>query len=180
MNRLLSYTLFFVILFFQAPAFSAKTTRSCTAKYMLHIHHANQQHGGPIAKKEMSSFTAKGRCGKTVPNRCRERAQAAALVCMEFHYNNDFLTTYTNNKAPYYCSTYRNIRGYHIGQLATKIRQTACGAIAPRSGTFKVKVISRVHGKNKCAVDKPLRRQGTQYPGSLPLRKYSSRITLER
>ena len=175
MKRLLSYTLFSVIFLFQSSAYADNITRSCTAKYVLHIKSASERYGGPIAQPEMFSFTAKGGCGKSVPNRCRKRARAAALVCMEFHLNNDYQTMYGNNKAPYYCSKYKRIYGYNIEQLSTKIRQTACNATPANavraqdrtqdgSFTIKAKVIARVYGKKGCAADKVLKRAGTQYP----------------
>ena len=180
MIRILLRTLVFASLFFfQATAYAAKTSRACTGKYMLHIKSASEAYGNPIAQPELYSFTAKGRCGKSVLNRCRERARSAALLCMEFHLNNDYLTQYSANKPPYYCSKYKKIFDYHINQLSTKIRQTACNAtpinalrtqdVSQQEFRIKVKVISRVFGKKGCAADKTLKRPDQQYPEWIPV-----------
>ena len=168
MTRILSCIFLSVVLLFQvSSAFGKKIERTCTAYYSLDIRRAAQQYGGPIVPLvKMFTFKAKGSCGSTVPNRCRERARDAAVNCMDLHYNNDYHTTYANNKAPYYCSPHRRIYDYHINQLAGKISDTACKAIPSslRPGTFKVKVIARVEGKKGCAEDTPLRQPDANYP----------------
>lgn len=175
MYRFLSYTILLFIIYPQSSAFAEKKiTRSCTGKYVLHVKSASERYGGPIAQPEMHSFTAKGRCGRSVPNRCRQRARAAALVCMEFHLNSDYQTTYNQGKPPYYCSSHKKIYDYNILNLRSKIKQTACDATPyasvreadkkPNVFNIKVKVIARVYGKKDCAADEVLKRPDNQYP----------------
>jgi hypothetical protein len=149
MSHKLILTLLSIILSFPTlNVFADDITRSCTASYNLHIHN---RYGTFLRNTEMYSFTAKGTCGGAVPNKCRKRARAAAKHCMDYHVNNDYNTTYPNAdnlQWPYYCSSHKNIRGYHIENFREKLYATTCGSNT--TDKYKVIIGAKIRGKTGC------------------------------
>jgi len=69
--------LLFTVGFFVSTSLSADVVRRCDADFLW------QTTGGSIGPIPFGEFTARGNCGsKTVANRCRKRARAAAVQCM--------------------------------------------------------------------------------------------------
>ncbi len=60
---------------------SKKITRSCKAYYEI----TTRQQGMDV-KITLGNFSTTGSCGKSVKNRCRERARDNAHQCMETHW----------------------------------------------------------------------------------------------
>ncbi|MEM7065891.1 MAG: hypothetical protein AAF572_22345 [Cyanobacteria bacterium P01_B01_bin.77] len=102
---LLSLTVFSV-----APASAA--VRRCDATYEW------QTTGGSIGPIRFGEFTAKGECGSTVPNRCRERARSAAKNCMEDHWSKRGLSSPVSRA----CLSSSNIEDYDLKTVCVKER----------------------------------------------------------
>jgi len=64
-------------------------------------------------------FTARRGCGRTVPNRCRQRAKSAALRCMQEH-------TQSLGETPAACSIHNGIEGYTFGNMQQTLHQAVC------------------------------------------------------
>lgn len=113
--------------------------RGCTALYQIYIVRAvtasNLQLVGINkwwvlgSRSEDYQFTARRGCGSTMPNRCRRRAGAAALQCMQAH-------TQSLDNTPAACRS-NGIQGYRVGNFSTLLQQSVCRFMAERSGVAR-------------------------------------------
>lgn len=73
---------------------AANIQRSCNAYYELERTSAVYSRPSPpsLGRERLTfqfgNFGAQGSCGRSVPNRCRERARDAAHQCMRYHWAN--------------------------------------------------------------------------------------------
>lgn len=119
-----------------APVQADNIQRSCKAVYQIYVSRAvtasNMQlvdigkWGSLGASSEDYPFTARRGCGRTVPNRCRRRAGAAALKCMQAH-------TQSLGNTPNACRS-NGVQGYRIGNMQRLLQQSVCKFMGERSG----------------------------------------------
>lgn len=120
------------------PAWAGNVHRSCKAWYKIHMNSVmdstHKQHLLNLAQDwsivgprgESYTFSARGGCGASLPNRCRRRASEAALTCMQAQFQNPAST-------PPACRT-NNIRNYPVTNLPKLVRQAVCDWMHKRSG----------------------------------------------
>ena len=105
--------LFSLTVFMIAPASAA--VRRCDARYEW------QTTGGSIGPIRFGEFTAKGECGSTAPNKCRDRARKAAKSCIKQQWDNRW-NYYQQNPdiIPQRCSEANNIENYDLTTVCVK------------------------------------------------------------
>lgn len=116
-------------------------TRSCNAEWVLE----NPATGGKIS---LEKFSAKGTCGRTVPNRCRIRANEAAHRCMQVHWD-----TRWDRKKPDTCEDGFKVFNYDVVDLKERIEKKACDA-GWKGKT--VKLYAKTTGDKKCPKTRPI------------------------
>ncbi|MDJ0592296.1 MAG: hypothetical protein QNJ72_20270 [Pleurocapsa sp. MO_226.B13] len=103
--------LFSLTVFMTASASAA--VRRCDATYEW------QTTGGTIGPKSFGKFTAKGECGSTAPNNCRDRAREAAQRCIGTQWERrwqhyEFNPDGFDSNAPEACLEAANIEDYDL------------------------------------------------------------------
>ncbi len=121
---------------FAWPTQADNIQRSCTANYQIYIVRAATASNvqlAPVGKWTAFGsthldyqFTARRGCGRSVPNRCRQRASTAALNCMQAHVRNPGST-------PTACRG-NGVRDYRIGNMQRLLQQSVCKFMNERSG----------------------------------------------
>jgi len=112
-------------------------TRSCNAQWVLR----NPATNGEVT---LETFTAKGTCGKNVPNRCRIRANEAAHNCMQVH----FETRWDGTK-PEACQGER-ISNYDLVDLKAAIEKKACNSGWGVNKDTDIVLIRKTTGDKRC------------------------------
>jgi hypothetical protein len=139
--------------------------RSCKAQYYAWVDRIESSQGTLNIPMQTISFgfqkkeiSAQGGCGKLVPNRCRKRARDKLLACVKAHVKSP-------NQAPGECRE-KDVTRYPIQNLASMIKEKACGQLKSRDGIrvtdilprpYKVWVTVGVHvsGNDDCGYRKP-------------------------
>lgn len=143
--------------------------RSCQANYALHVGSLRApdstvdliNHNDFISARRLDhpgdplAFSARRGCGATVPNRCRERASAAAMACMVEHGRHP-------GSRPAACGR-DGVRDYRIDDLAAQVRERACAwaadnqhfseKVLPKPYVVMVNVVGFVHGDSGCSAE---------------------------
>jgi hypothetical protein len=124
-----------------APAL-ANITRSCDAYYFW------QTTGGTYSGT-FATFTGKGGCGRTVANRCRERARDAAMACMATHWDIRW-----ERRRPEACLNAQGVYGYNIGLPGcTSTATNTCQS--PKHPVKRGDIKTRLEVAACCAFDRP-------------------------
>jgi hypothetical protein len=153
---------------FNTNIFAKNIKRTCNAEYSIYMYDArvpnttrvlfriNQEAKG-TAVESYRKFTAKGGCGKLVPNRCRKRARNAILDCTRAHAKHP-------SKTPAECNS-KNIMNYKINDFNTLIKKTVCLWIGSQRGVdksflqepFEVDTLVKINinGKKGCGKKNP-------------------------
>jgi hypothetical protein len=138
--RLMKYfaiVLFCSVVFFPIGSAHANITRSCTAKYRIHVDAPDAIRGSEF---DTPDFSAVGGCGLTVPNRCRDRASEKLMACFRAQFSNPRIV-------PAECS---EVRSYPItGSLESYIKDNACRRY-PGNSEITVRVFPSIRGDTHC------------------------------
>jgi len=139
------YQLSLLICFILAAdvSFAANIHRSCQAYYELQINSAVYPSPAPppLGPENLTfqfgNFRAQGACGRSVPNRCRERARNAAHQCMRSHWANPA------HSEGWVC-TDSSINNYQISRpyLRGEIHDWICRTFRVRSMSVRVKAVT--------------------------------------
>lgn len=122
---------------FALPAYQ-NITRSCDAFYQWET--TGGSFGGTFGQ-----FTGKGGCGRTVPNRCRERARDAAMNCMTTHRDIRW-----ERRTPEACLNAAGVYGYDVGiKPCTTTSSNQC--ISPKKGVPSGDLKTRLEVEVCCA-----------------------------
>jgi hypothetical protein len=139
--------------------------RSCKAQYFAWVDRIESSQGTLNIPMQTISFgfrdkeiSAQGGCGKLVPNRCRKRARNKLLACAKAHVK-------APNQPPGECRE-KDVTRYPIQNLASMIKEKACGQLKSRDGIrvtdilpkpYKVWVTLGIHvsGNDDCGYRKP-------------------------
>lgn len=125
------------------PVAAANITRSCDAKYFW------QTTGGTFSGT-FSDFTGKGGCGRTVPNRCRERARDAAMDCMTTHW-----AIRWERRRPEACLNAQGVYDYNVGLPGcTTTATNTCHS--PKNPIERGDIKTRLEVEVCCAFGKPV------------------------
>jgi len=118
------------------PTQADNIQRSCAADYQIFISRAVTasnmnlviigKWGTLGATSEDYTFTARRGCGRTAPNRCRQRASAAALQCMQAH-------TQSLGNTPSACRS-NGVQGYRVGNMQKLLQESVCRFMGEHSG----------------------------------------------
>lgn len=136
--------------------------RSCEGGYRLHLSTVNNAQGGwlysiadVIGTGLDNRFSARRGCGRTVPNRCRQRAGEALMQCMQAHARNPA-------QIPAECKS-NGVRDYAIANLEKFAQEKACAfvrdgrkinpGLLPPGYTIKLTVKAKVYGDEGCGGD---------------------------
>lgn len=127
---------------------SANISRTCSAHYEITLYIGNTTTLTDKIVITYGSFSAKGGCGKIVPNRCRERARNSAHNCMKEHWDmpakiGDTMWTPCSNSAII------NYRVNKAESLKAQIEQELCNIFSFQ--TMNVEVNALTKGKKKCS-----------------------------
>lgn len=152
--RLLSVTFITASLLLGAsPLLADNIERSCDIRYRLHLGQIQGVTNVRLVSiadfiatpraadglHELWTFTARRGCGRTVPNRCRERASEAAMACMVSHGQSPA------NK-PDAC-TKDGVKDYPFDNLERTIRQHVCNWAA-KNDRFNETILPRPYHVN--------------------------------
>lgn len=135
------------------PLWADNIERSCDVNYRLHLGAIQGVGNVPLIRiadyiptprtadgfHNRWSFTARRGCGRTVPNRCRERASEAAMACMVAHGQSP-------TKKPDLC-TRDGVQGYPLDNLERSIHHHACNWIA-NNNRFNEQIFPRPYHVN--------------------------------
>jgi hypothetical protein len=149
MKRYMSFTLIFSALLAHAP-YAAGIDRTCDAFYVIERTSAVYPPPAPPALGpetltiQFGNFKARGSCGSTVPNRCRQRARDAAHQCMRTHWANP------PDSDAWVC-TDSAIMNYQIPRpnLRGEIQDYICRTFRVRNMTVRVKAVTK--GDTDCS-----------------------------
>ena len=138
------------LLCFPISEANAKITRTCKATYEIYVFSSNWDY---IGRGDFAAFSASGRCGDLVPDRCRRRARDRAIACMEEHHDDWYYQQFPFYHAgwsrwvskPPMCESSR-IQNYNYQNLSQSVRNKAAlikyndSYWRNRSGQFYVQV----------------------------------------
>jgi len=142
----------------------AETTveRSCDGGYQLSFTRINGEKPAKSSLMEFGKFGARRGCGKSVPNRCRERAREAILTCGERHWGR-----LTEGDAPAQCSGDEGIRNYSVASMQLEVERVACCATKTSFDSVQVSVRVYSRGIEACTNGGPGRPSDFQVTRSL-------------
>lgn len=149
----------------EAGARNRNTTRWCNAFYGIRIESVDGKKVNYTAEYPEGRFSAKGACGKSVPNRCRARARDAAQACMWTHWGKMM-----DPGPPAACTTASNVFDYPGGQLRRAILRKVCQTIClhGREGGFVEYRVDQVStGDKSCGNDRDKTRRSPLAGGKL-------------
>ena len=143
--------------------------RSCKAAYVITDFHGRDKYfGGTHKMNDGFFFTATGKCGKTVPNQCRERARLKATSCMDTHWNKRWDSKKTKT-APSECTVREPDAwvndDYAVKDIKTHLERRICEDSEwkaliigkdkveqdPKKKKVPFKVTRKTWGDNKCS-----------------------------
>lgn len=147
------------LMFVAGAAGADDIERSCNGDYRLLVDKVNNAQGDwlysisdDIGTGLENRFTARRGCGRTVPNRCRQRANEALMQCMQAHAKNPTL-------APEECRS-NGVRGYPVSNLEKLAKEKACTYVLksskinpgylPRGYTVSLNIKGKVSGDEGC------------------------------
>ena len=129
---------------------AADITRSCASDILVEIKDVNGVRLGRVA--------GQGKCGKSVPNRCRERARHVIVKCIEQIFEHRF-----ENRIPPECNTLAGARTgakliWELNQpikqqnrITARIAHWACCTQRPNASSLKVQIRGTISGDKGCA-----------------------------
>lgn len=134
----LAFTFLFI-----AEGMSQDIQRSCQARYWI----TPQSISGDSVKT--AEFSAHGRCGIAVPNRCRIRAYERISACVNLHWigRND-------RYKPAECTESKNVHRYPFVRLEKELSELACRHFGVQ-GELIVTVKVRITGHPGCGGPRP-------------------------
>ncbi|MGR9046961.1 MAG: hypothetical protein ACU83N_16895 [Gammaproteobacteria bacterium] len=160
-KSLLISPLMFLLLFFGTQSYSYAIERSCKAAYVvIDLASGDDKYFGGNnkgSKPEDHFFTATGKCGETVPNRCRERARLKASSCMDAHWAKRW-----DRVRPGECRIKEPDAwindDYAVKDIKLHLERRVCEKwnIQSKEGKVPFKVIRKTWGDNGCADSKVL------------------------
>ena len=98
------------------PASADKIVRHCDAAFEME---QNLPRPGGDQRITIERFSAGGSCGRSEPDRCRERARDKAHRCMRAHFER-------KSSRPAECRD-NAIQGYELNDLTQRVGAEACG-----------------------------------------------------
>ena len=121
-------------------------TPSCDASYLVKYKKINgvvPQSGGTA----FGNFSATRHCGRTVPNRCRERAREAIFTCGKIHYDQ----RWTRNTIPTHCTTFEGVKNYNVRDMKDELEKAVCcGANNKLHKNMEVELSVQSRGDDGC------------------------------
>lgn len=153
MKRLIQYTLFFVVLLMLSilgeglisSAHAKKIHRTCFGGYNVEVYVWITSPGAPRKGKKIGEtgllhlFQARGGCGKSVPNRCRDRARSYGKSCMRSHYTSKRTIDFPIGQVPDQCGLEDGILNYPPGKLIDLLDNAVCSLVRRKDyGQYQV------------------------------------------
>ena len=140
------YTIISISILLPSTSFAGKITRSCTGTIEVVTRTVPNYE---VFKSP--SFTGKGRCGRLVPNRCRERAAENLKRCVNSHW----LSKVVNGAQlkPKECTTEDRVYNYPYVNFRSELEKSACDYFKEDDtgdGIIRVNVRLTTSGKSGC------------------------------
>jgi len=150
-----------------ATSVAADITRSCKSGIDVEIKDVNSVRLGRVA--------GQGKCGKSVPNKCRERARHVIVKCLEQIWEHRF-----ENRIPPECNTLAGARTgakliWELNQpikqqnrITARIAHWACCTQRPNASRLNVQIRGTISGDKGCAPGPKAAKKGYQSDWAMP------------
>jgi hypothetical protein len=133
-----------------------KIHRTCFGGYYAEVYLWVTGPGAPKKGKKIGEtdlihiFQARGGCGKSVPDRCRNRARSYAKRCVKSHYPSKSTTNFPIGQKPDQCDIDHGILSYPPGRLVDLLDNAVC-SLAKQKGYDQYSVFyADTYGRVRC------------------------------